>query len=108
MADSPTGTITFLITDIEGSTRMWERDPQAMSETLARHDEILFWALRGHSGEASRWLDRVLDKDDEGMPPSVRAKALNAAGAFAEMRNEHERGWALAGEAVAYALEERP
>jgi class 3 adenylate cyclase len=36
MADSPTGTVTFLFTDIEGSARMWEQDPQAMSDALAR------------------------------------------------------------------------
>jgi predicted ATPase/class 3 adenylate cyclase len=41
MADSPTGTVTFLFTDIEGSTRMWEQDPQAMSDALARDDDIL-------------------------------------------------------------------
>ena len=41
MADSPTGTVTFLFTDIEGSTSMWERDATAMRKALARHDEIL-------------------------------------------------------------------
>jgi class 3 adenylate cyclase len=37
----PTGTVTFLFTDIEGSTRMWERDRETMSEALARHNRIL-------------------------------------------------------------------
>jgi len=41
MSSPPTGTVTFLFTDIEGSTRMWERSPQAMQGALARHDEIL-------------------------------------------------------------------
>src|ERR687886_2614102 len=41
MPSPPTGTVTFLFTDIEGSTRMWERSPQAMQAALSRHDEIL-------------------------------------------------------------------
>src|SRR5918994_2247137 len=41
MASPPTGTVTFLFTDIEGSTKMWERSPHAMQTALARHDEIL-------------------------------------------------------------------
>ena len=46
----PTGTVTFLFTDIEGSTKMWERDRAAMSEALARHDEILREAIEANSG----------------------------------------------------------
>jgi class 3 adenylate cyclase len=30
MADLPSGTVTFLFTDIEGSTRLWEENPHAM------------------------------------------------------------------------------
>jgi predicted ATPase/class 3 adenylate cyclase len=41
MSRPPTGTVTFLFTDIEGSTGMWERHPEAMRAALARHDEIL-------------------------------------------------------------------
>jgi class 3 adenylate cyclase len=41
MVGAPTGTVTFLFTDIEGSTKMWERHPQAMQAALSRHDEIL-------------------------------------------------------------------
>src|SRR5437868_967580 len=37
----PSGTVTFLFTDIEGSTRLWEQSPQAMQVALARHDAIL-------------------------------------------------------------------
>ena len=37
----PTGTVTFLFTDLEGSTRLWEEHPDAMQAALARHDEIL-------------------------------------------------------------------
>jgi predicted ATPase/class 3 adenylate cyclase len=41
MAELPTGTVTFLLTDIEGSTRLWEEDPETMRSALARHDALL-------------------------------------------------------------------
>jgi predicted ATPase/class 3 adenylate cyclase len=41
VSSPPTGTVTFLFTDIEGSTKLWERYPQAMQRALVRHDEIL-------------------------------------------------------------------
>jgi predicted ATPase/class 3 adenylate cyclase len=50
MAVMPTGTVTFLFTDIEGSTRLWERDASAMQSALARHDEILRSAMEERGG----------------------------------------------------------
>ena len=50
MPDAPTGTVTFLFTDLETSTRLWEEQPQAMQDALARHDEILRDAIDSHSG----------------------------------------------------------
>jgi class 3 adenylate cyclase len=44
------GTLTFLFTDIEGSTRLWERHPEAMQAALARHDAILEQAV-GREGD---------------------------------------------------------
>jgi predicted ATPase/class 3 adenylate cyclase len=41
----PTGTVTLLFTDIEGSTRLWEAEPDQMAEALRRHDEILRAAI---------------------------------------------------------------
>ena len=46
----PTGTVTFLFTDIEGSTRRWERDRNAMSAALARHDALLRPAISARGG----------------------------------------------------------
>jgi predicted ATPase/class 3 adenylate cyclase len=50
VASPPTGTVTFLFTDIEGSTKLWERHPEAMSEALARHDAILHRVTEEHEG----------------------------------------------------------
>jgi class 3 adenylate cyclase len=50
MPDLPTGTVTFLFTDLEGSTRLWEEHPEAMKAALARHDEILRDAIAAHDG----------------------------------------------------------
>ena len=50
MAEPHTGKITFLFTDVEGSTSLWERMPKAMSEALSRHDEILRTVIEAHSG----------------------------------------------------------
>jgi predicted ATPase/class 3 adenylate cyclase len=50
VANAPTGTLTFLFTDIEGSTRLWEHDAQAMQAALARHDELLRLAIEVRGG----------------------------------------------------------
>jgi predicted ATPase/class 3 adenylate cyclase len=50
MAGLPSGTVTFLFTDLEGSTRLWEEHPEAMRGALARHDEILQGATYDHEG----------------------------------------------------------
>ncbi|CAN5711292.1 hypothetical protein BH20ACT12_BH20ACT12_10460 [soil metagenome] len=56
MAGQPTGTVTFLFTDVEGSTRMWERDPTAMRSALARHDEILRSAIEESGGSVFKTM----------------------------------------------------
>ncbi len=46
----PTGTVTFLFTDIEGSTALWEQNPDAMQAALARHDSLLRLAIESSGG----------------------------------------------------------
>src|SRR5437870_10810683 len=50
MNNSPTGTVTFLFTDIEGSTTLWEQHPQAMQLALQRHDALLRQAIEANNG----------------------------------------------------------
>jgi class 3 adenylate cyclase len=50
VASPPTGTLTFLFTDIEGSTKLWEHDAPAMQMALTRHDEILKGAIEERGG----------------------------------------------------------
>jgi predicted ATPase/class 3 adenylate cyclase len=49
-AELPAGTVTFLLTDIEGSTRLWETVPDAMEVALERHDRLLGDVIGGHGG----------------------------------------------------------
>ena len=51
-AAAPSGVVTFLFTDVEGSTRRWEADADAMRVALAAHDEVLRSAIEAHGG----WL----------------------------------------------------
>jgi len=46
----PSGTVTFLFTDIEGSTQLIQRHPDAMKDALARHDALLQQAIDSHGG----------------------------------------------------------
>ena len=50
MAGAPTGTVTFLFTDVEGSTAAWEQWPDAMRTALAVHDELLRSTISMHGG----------------------------------------------------------
>jgi len=54
VSDLPTGMVTFLFTDIEGSTRLWERYPEDMPAALGRHDNILSKSIGDHAGVVFR------------------------------------------------------
>ena len=49
-AAGPSGVVTFLFTDIEGSTRRWEADADSMRAALLTHDEALRTAIEAHDG----------------------------------------------------------
>ncbi|HUO37390.1 MAG TPA: adenylate/guanylate cyclase domain-containing protein, partial [Mycobacterium sp.] len=49
-AAAPSGVVTFLFTDVEGSTRRWEKDADDMRAALAAHDKVLRSAIETHRG----------------------------------------------------------
>ena len=49
-AAAPSGVVTFLFTDIEGSTRRWEFDADAMRSALVAHDKVLRTAIEAYDG----------------------------------------------------------
>ena len=50
MADLPTGTVTLLLADVEGSTRLWETQPEVMKDAIARLDQTLSVTTATHHG----------------------------------------------------------
>jgi len=52
----PSGIVTFLFTDIEGSTALWERMPAAMKHALALHDQLLHFAIAKYNGFAFKQI----------------------------------------------------
>src|ERR671912_855762 len=77
MAEPHTDRITFLFTDVEGSTSLWERKPQAMSEALSRHDEILRTAIEAHNGHVFKTVGDAFHATFSAAPDALRA-ALEA------------------------------
>ncbi|HUO37652.1 MAG TPA: NB-ARC domain-containing protein, partial [Mycobacterium sp.] len=49
-AAAPSGVVTFLFTDVEGSTRRWEADADSMRVALLAHEEVLCTAIEAHGG----------------------------------------------------------
>ena len=56
MAELPSGTVTFLLTDVEGSTALWEEAPEAMRTALARHDAMIRAAIVEHHGHVVKTM----------------------------------------------------
>jgi class 3 adenylate cyclase len=54
MPDLLTGTVTFLLTDIEGSTRLWEQHSEAMRTALVRHDTLVEQIVAANEGKVVR------------------------------------------------------
>jgi class 3 adenylate cyclase len=52
--DLPTGTITFVFTDVEGSTGLWQEHPATMRAVMARHDALIESAVADHRGVVVR------------------------------------------------------
>src|SRR5260221_7381199 len=77
MQSFPTGTVTFLFTDIEGSTKLWEQNPEMMKSALARHDALLRKIIEHHGGYVFKTMGDAYCAAFGAAPKAVEA-ALDA------------------------------
>ncbi len=78
----PDGTLTFLFTDIEGSTTRWEHQQQAMAHALARHDALLRQAIDAYGGQVMKTVGDAFQAVFTTAPAALEA-ALAAQRALA-------------------------
>lgn len=84
------GTLTFLFTDLEGSTRLWEQFPDAMKHALKRHDAILQGAIEAAGG-------RVVKATGDGMMAVFGSAADAATASLVGQRGLTLEPWAETG-----------
>ncbi len=110
MRDLPSGTVTFLFTDIEGSTKRWEQYQAAMKVNLARHDELLRSIIEAHGGyvfktigdafcaafttpaealDATLQIQRALSAEEWGEAGQLRVRAALHTGAAEERDGDY-------------------
>ena len=80
----PTGNVTFLFTDVEGSTRRWEADADGMRKALAAHDEVLRRAIETRGG----WLFK---HTGDGVCAAFASPGSAVDAAIAAQLDAHER-----------------
>jgi predicted ATPase/class 3 adenylate cyclase len=85
----PSGTVTFLFTDIEGSTRLWQQDEVAMRAALSRHDELLRETVAEHDGV-------VFSSMGDGLAAAFASASGAVAAALAAQRLLEAEAWATA------------
>ncbi len=82
-SDLPSGTVTFLLTDIEGSTKLWEAYPQAMKAALEKHDALITRAVESNGGHVIKstgdGIHAVFDSPTDALSATIQAQqALQA------------------------------
>lgn len=83
-----TGTVTFVFTDIEGSTRLWEQEPERMQLALARHDAIAREAVEANHGTVVKMIgDGVHAVFDDAVDAVMATPQLQDALANPELTN---------------------
>jgi len=87
--DKPSGTVTFLFTDIEGSTKLAQQYPDAMPALLARHNEILNQAIESHNGFVFRVIGDLFSASFHDANDALQA-------AVEAQRNLHNEPWSPA------------
>ena len=88
MPDLPTGTVTFLFTDIEGSTALWEQHRDAMRQALVQHDALVDQVVAEHGGQVVR------PRGEGDSRFAVFARATDAVTAAATLQQAlHAEAW---------------
>jgi class 3 adenylate cyclase len=78
----PSGLVTFLMTDVEGSTRLWEEEAEAMGAAMREHDALVRELVRAHQGILIKW------RGEGDSTFSVFTSAGNAAAAAGAIQGE--------------------
>jgi class 3 adenylate cyclase len=84
MAEWPSGTVTFLFTDLEGSTQRWQQYPAAMGPALARHDRLLREAISAHGGVVFKTVGDAVCAAFATAPAAVAAALTAQRALYAE------------------------
>ena len=83
MTSAPTGTVTFLFTDIEGSTRLWDSYPQEMAQAVEIHDQLVRQSMEAHGGHvfstAGDSFTAAFHRPAEGLAAAIDAQLALAA-----------------------------
>jgi class 3 adenylate cyclase len=79
----PSGTLTFLFTDLEGSTHLWEQYPDHMKAAMARHDALMRNSVEDNKGIVVKTtgdgLHAVFDSAIKGIEAALQAQQMVAA-----------------------------
>ncbi len=84
MTDLPSGTVTFLFTDIEGSTRRWQLDAVAMTDAVARHLSLLRDAIQRSGGVPFKTVGDAVQAAFPTAPQAVQAAVAAQQALLAE------------------------
>ncbi|HEX8680787.1 MAG TPA: tetratricopeptide repeat protein [Ardenticatenaceae bacterium] len=95
----PTGTVTFLLTDVEGSTRLWEQSPEGMQQAMVRHDALVEHIIDQYAGQLVR------PHGEGGSRFAVFARASDAVAAATALQQAlSTEPWTLDGERLAIRM----
>jgi class 3 adenylate cyclase len=85
MPERPTGTVTFLFTDIKGSTRLWEHHAAVMDAAHRRHEAILGAIILAHGGSTYQMIGDALHAAFPTAPAALAAAVVAQRALAAEL-----------------------
>jgi predicted ATPase/class 3 adenylate cyclase len=95
VSERPTGTVTFLFTDVEDSSKRWERDRAAMEKAVRLHDELMRQAIESNDGYVFKTVGdafcAVFDRAEYAIVAAVEAQRALAAADFSAVHGVRVR-----------------